>query len=139
MDLQSKLRFLIPPHPLTNSEILLYYQNETRFDGVYSRDNLLDKVKDGAYIINRVEYSDIETHSIALYALIHNTTYFGSFRVEHIPKEVKIFIDQSIVIENVFSIQVYDSIMCGYFCIRFIDFIFAGKTLTNFSFKVFDD
>ena len=139
MDLQSKLRFLIPPHPLTNSEILLYYQNETRFDGVYSRDNLLDKVKDGAYIINRDEYSDIETHPIALYALIHNTTYFGSFGVEHIPKEVKIFIDKSIVIENVFSIQVYDSIMCGYFCIRFIDFIFAGKTLTNFSFKVFDD
>ena len=139
MDLQSKLRFLIPPHPLTNFEILLYYQNETRFDGVYSRDNLLDKVKDGAYIINRDEYSDIETHPIALYALIHNTTYFGSFGVEHIPKQVKIFIDKSIVIENVFSIQVYDSIMCGYFCIRFIDFIFAGKTLTNFSFKVFDD
>ena len=139
MDLQSKLRFLIPPHPLTNSEILLYYQNETRFDGVYSRDNLLDKVKDGAYIINRDEYSDIETHPIALYALIHNTTYFGSFGVEHIPKQVKIFIDKSIVIENVFSIQVYDSIMCGYFSIRFIDFIFEGKTLTNFSFKVFDD
>ena len=139
MDLQSKLRFLIPPHPLTNFEILLYYQNETRFDGVYSRDNLLDKVKDGAYIINRDEYSDIETHPIALYALIHNTTYFGSFGVEHIPKQVKIFIDKSIVIENVFSIQVYDSIMCGYFSIRFIDFIFEGKTLTNFSFKVFDD
>ena len=117
----------------------MYYQNETRFDGVYSRDNLLDKVKDEAYIINRDEYSDIETHPIALYALIHNTTYFGSFGVEHIPKQVKIFIDKSIVTENVFSIQVYDSIMCGYFSIRFIDFIFEGKTLTNFSFKVFDD
>ena len=117
----------------------MYYQNETRFDDVYSRDNLLDKVKDGAYIINRDEYSDIETHPIALYALIHNTTYFGSFGVEHIPKQVKIFIDKSIVIENVFSIQVYDSIICGYFSIRFIDFIFEGKTLTNFSFKVFDD
>ena len=52
----------IPPHPLTNFEIQAYYQNEPRFDGVYSRDNLPDKIKDGAYVINIDEYSHIGTY-----------------------------------------------------------------------------
>ena len=55
------------PHPLTNFEIEAYYQNEPQFNGVYSKDNLLDKIKDGAYIINLDEYFDIGTHWIALY------------------------------------------------------------------------
>ena len=55
------------PHPLTNFEIQEYYQNEPRFNGFYSRDNLLDKIKDGAYVVNLGEYSDIGTHWIALY------------------------------------------------------------------------
>ena len=53
--------FLIPPHPLTNFEIQKHYENEPRFNGVYSKDNL-SKIKDGAYVINLVEYSDIGTH-----------------------------------------------------------------------------
>ena len=121
----------MPPHPLTNFEIQKYYQNEPRFNGVYSRDNLPDKIKDGAYVINFDKYSDIGTHWIALYAL--NVTYFDSFEVEHISKEIKIFIDTSIVVTNIFKIQANDSIMCGYFCIRFIDFMLAGKTLTDFT------
>ena len=56
----------MPPHPLTNFEIQKYYQNQTRFNGVYWRDNL-PKVKHGAYVINLDEYSDIGTHWIALY------------------------------------------------------------------------
>ena len=51
----------MPPHPLTNFEIQKYYQNESRFNGVYSRDNL-PKIKDGAYVINLDDYSDIGTH-----------------------------------------------------------------------------
>ena len=74
----------MPPHPLTNFEIQKYYQNEPRFNGAYSRDNL-PKVKDGAYIINLGEYSDIGTHLVALYVQI-NVTYFDSFGVEHIAK-----------------------------------------------------
>ena len=62
-----------------------------------------------------------------------DVTYFDSFGVEHIPKEIKIFIDKSIVVTNIFRIQAYDSIMCGYFCIGFIDFMLAGKTLTEFT------
>ena len=75
----------MPPHPLTNFEIQKYYQNESRFNGVYSRDNLT-KIKDGAYIINLDEYSDIGTHWVALYVQNINFTYFDSFGVEHIPK-----------------------------------------------------
>ena len=55
----------MPPHPLTNFEIQKYYQNEPRFNGVYSRDNL-PKIKDEAYIINLDEYSGIGTHWVAL-------------------------------------------------------------------------
>ena len=73
------------PHPLTNFEIQRYYQNETRFNGVYSRDNL-PKIKDGAYVINIDDYSDIGTHWIALYALNNDVTYFNTFGDEHIPK-----------------------------------------------------
>ena len=59
---------------LTNFEIQTYYQTESRFSGVYSRDNLPDKVEDGTYVINRDEYSDIGTHWIALYATNNNAT-----------------------------------------------------------------
>ena len=52
----------MPPNPLTSFEIQKCYQNEARFNGVYSRDNLPDKIKDGVFIINLDEYSDIGTH-----------------------------------------------------------------------------
>ena len=110
-----------------------YYKNETRFNSVYSRDNVPDKIKDVAYLINLVEYSDIGTRRIALYALNNKATYFDSFGVGHIPKEIKIIIDKSVVVTNIFRMQAYDSVMCGYFCIRFIDFMLAGKTLTDFT------
>ena len=61
----------------------------------------------------------------------NNVTYFDSFGVEHIPKEIKIFIDESVVVTNIFRIQAYDTVLCGYFCIGFIDFMLAGKTLTD--------
>ena len=80
--------FLMPPHLLTNFEIQKYYQNEPKFNGVYSRDNLL-KIKDGAYVINIDEYSDIGTHWVALYVHNNYVTYFDSFGVEHAPKEIK--------------------------------------------------
>ena len=81
--------------------------------------------------MNLDEYSDIGTHWIALFALNNNVTYFDSFGFEHIPKEIETFIDKSIVVANIFRIQGYDSIMCGYFCIRFIGFMLPGKTLTD--------
>ena len=55
------------PHPLTNFEIQKYYENESRFNGVYSRNNLSKKVKDRTYVINLDEYEDIGTHRIAFF------------------------------------------------------------------------
>ena len=109
----------------------LYYQTEPRFSGVSSRDNL-PKMKYGAYIINIDEYSDIGTHWVALHLHNNNAPYFDSFGIEHIPKEIKAFITNKNITANVFRIQAHVSIMCGYFCIGFIDFMLAGKTLTEF-------
>ena len=66
-------------------------------------------------------------------ALNNNVTYFDSFVVEHIPKEIKILIDKSIVVTNIFRIEAYDSVICGYFCTGFIDFMLKDKSLTNFT------
>ena len=110
---------------------MTYYENESRFNGVYSRDNL-SKIKDAVYIINLDEYSDIGTHWVALWVNNNNVTYFDSFGVEHIPKEIIKSIDNRNIKANIFRIQEYDSIMCGYFCIGFIDFIFNGKSLTDY-------
>ena len=84
----------MPPHPLTNFEIQKYYKNESKFNCVYSRDNLSDKIKDRAYIINLDDYCDIGTHWVALYECNNNVTYFDSFGVEYIPKEIKTFINR---------------------------------------------
>ena len=59
--------------------------------------------------------------------------YFDSFGVEHIPKEIKEFISNKNVKANIYRVQANDSIICGYFCIRFIDFILAGKTLIDYT------
>ena len=100
------------PHPLTNFEIQKYSQNQPRFNGVFLRDNL-PKIKDGAYIINLDEYSDIGTHWIALHVNNNDVTYFDSLGVEHIPKEIKTFINNKNIKTNIFRIQPYDSVMCG--------------------------
>ena len=121
------------PHPLTRFEIEAYYQNEPRFNEICSRDNLSHKIKDGAYVINLDAYSDIRTHWIALYVNNKTAIYFDSFAVEHIPKEIKKFINNKNIIANIFRIQAYDSVMCGYFCIGFIDFMLKDKSLTDFT------
>ena len=114
------------PHPLTNFEILSkseleseseseYYQNEPRFNGVFSRDNLPNSIKNGAYVINLDEYRDIGTHWVALYVDNKTIIYFDSFGVEHILKEIIKFIGNKKIITNIYRIEAYDSIMCGSF------------------------
>ena len=122
----------MPLHPLTNFEIQKY-QNEPRFYSVQSRDNVTDEIKDGTYVINLDEYFDIGTHWVALYVSNNYVTYFDSFGVERIPKEIKTFISNKNIKTNIFRIQVHDSMMCGYFCIGFINSMLAGKTLTDFT------
>ena len=129
--------FLMMPHPLTNFEIQKYYKNEPRFNGVFSRNNLLKKIKDGAYIINLDEYADVGTHWIALFCNRNEIVYFDSFGVEYIPEEIKEFIKEfpgnKNIKTNIFRVQEDNSIMCGYFCIGFIDFMLAGKKLTDYT------
>ena len=74
----------MPLHILANFEIQKYYQNESRFNGIYSRDD--KAIKDGAYVINLDEYADVGTHWIAFYAKDIEIIHFESFGVEHIPK-----------------------------------------------------
>ena len=119
------------PHPLTNFEIQNYYQKESRLIGVYSRGNLPDKIKNGTCVINLDEYYDIGTHWIALYVNKKTVTYFDSFGIEDILKEVNKFIGNRNIIGNIYRTQNYDSFMCGYFCIGFIDYMFRGKSLAD--------
>ena len=68
-----------------------------------------------------------------MYVKNNDITYFESLGVEHIPKEIIKLIGSKNVIANIFRIQAYDSIMCGNFCIGFIDFMLAGKRLTDYT------
>ena len=77
-------------HPLKKIEELKYYQNEPKFNGIYSRNNL-PKVKDGAYVTNFDGYKSVGTHWIALYVNAENVAHFDSFGVEHVSKEDKKF------------------------------------------------
>ena len=129
--------FLMLPHALTNFKIQKYYKNEPRFNGVFSRNNLPKNKKDGAHIINLDEYANVGTHWITLFCKKNEIVYFDSFRVEYIPEEIKDFIEEfpgnKNIKTNIFRIQEDNSIMCGYFCIGFIDFMLAGKKLTDYT------
>ena len=134
--------FLMPPHPLTNFEIQKYYKNEPRFNGVFSRNNLpeynsIEKIKDKAYIINLDEYANVGTHWIALFCKKNEIVYFSSFGIEYTPEEIKEFTKEfpgnENIKTNVFRVQEDNSIISGYFCIGFIDFMSAGKKLTDYT------
>ena len=120
--------FLMPPHPLTNFEIQKYYQNEPRLNGVYSRNNLPKKIKDGAYVISLDEYANVRTHWIALICNRSEIVYFDSFGIEHVPEQIKNFVENKNIIANIFRLQANNSVMCGYFCIVFIYFMLACLT-----------
>ena len=66
----------MPPHSLTNFEIQKYYENEPRFNDVYSRKNL---PKNKGQDINLNEYGDIGTHWIPLFCNRSEIIYFDSF------------------------------------------------------------
>ena len=126
---------LLPFHPLTNIEINEYYKNEPRFNGAYSRNNLPNKIKKRAYVINLDEYENTGTYWVSLFVKPKYTVYFDSFGVEHIPKEINKFIGnkKTKFKASIFRMQVYNSIMCGYFCIKFINYMLKGKTLLDYT------
>ena len=90
----------MPSHRLTNFEIQKYYQNESKFKNVYSRNNLFT-VKDGIYTINLDEYKSIATHWVTLYVNVKNVTYYDSIKADHILKEIRKFIGNKNVIINI--------------------------------------
>ena len=122
----------MPPDPLTNFEIQKYYKSEPKFKVAFSRNNLREKIKDGANVINCDEYADVGTHWIALFCNRNEVVYLNSFGVEHVPEEIKEFIGDENVKANIFQVQGNNSVICGYFCIGFIGFMLAGKELTDY-------
>ena len=124
---RKRLGFSMPSHPLTNLELERIYQNEPRFNGVFSRDNLI------IYVINLDEYADVGTHLIDLFCNRNETVYFDGFGVENVSEEIKEFVGNKNIIANIFRVQTNNSLMCGYFCIGFIDFMLESKKLTNFT------
>ena len=103
---------------------------------IYLNKILLKKIKDRAYKINLDEYANVGTHWIALFCNRNESFYFDSFGVEHIPEVIKEFIRNKTTKTtkaNFFRVQGNDSVMCSYFCIRFIDFMLAGKKLTDYT------
>ena len=96
-----------------------------KFNGVYSRNNL-PKIKDGAYVSNFDEYK-LGIHWIALCINAENVTYFDSFGVEHIPKEITKFLGNKNIITYIYRIQAYESVMCGCFCIGLTDWFYAKR------------
>ena len=118
---------------LTNFEIKKYYENEPILNGVYCRNNLPKKIKDGTYTINLDEYIVVGTHWIALFCNRSEIVYFDNFGVEHVSEEIKEFVGNKNIVANIFLVQANNSVMFGYFCIGFIDFMLAGKKLTDFA------
>ena len=117
---------------LWNAKVL---SNEPKFN-VYSGNNL-HKITHGAYVINLDEFKSIGTHWIALCVNRNNVTYFDSFGVENITKEITKFIGNKIIIANIYRIQAYNSIISGYLCIGFIDFMLKGKGLLDYTYLFF--
>ena len=91
------------------------------------------KLKDGTYVINLEEYADVGTHWIALFCNRSEIVYLDSFGVEHVSEEIKKFVGNKNIIANIFRVQANNSVMCGCFCIGFVDFMLAGKKLTDFT------
>ena len=117
---------------------------------MYSRNNLPNKIKKEAYVINLDEYENTGTHWVALFVKPKYTVYFDSFGIENIPKEINKFINNdttksaaepsslersaiACIKSNIFRIQTYDSIVCGYFCIEFINYMLKCKTLLDYT------
>ena len=91
------------------------------------------KIKNGEYVLNLDEYADVGPHWIALFCNKSEIVYFNSFGVEHVPEEIKEFIGNKNIKANIFRVQANNSVMCGSFCIGFIDSMLAGKKMTGFT------
>ena len=83
--------------------------------------------------MNQDEYHDIGTHWVALYVNNKTVTYFDNFGIEHIPNAIENFTHDKNIIASIFRVHSYDPIMCGYYCIGFVNFMLKGNSLTDFT------
>ena len=88
---------------MKNFAIQKYYENEPRFNGAFSRNNLPKEIKDGAHVINLDEYADTGTHWIVLFCK-KRIVYFDSFGVEHVAEEIKKFIGNKSIKANIYRV-----------------------------------
>ena len=120
-----------------NQDLMVFFLEIIYLKAISLNTIPLKKIRDGAYIINLDEYANVGTHWIALFCKKNEIIYFDSFGVEYIPEEIKEFIKEfpgnKNIKTNIFRVQEDNSIMCGYFCIGFIDFMLAGKKLTDYT------
>ena len=107
-----------------------YFNYEPRFNGVFSRKNLPGK-KDGAYVINLYDKTSKGTHWVSLFIDRNTAVYFDSLGIEYIPEEVLNKITDESITDNIFRIQDNESIMCGFYCIAFTEYMLAGKTFLD--------
>ena len=119
-------------HPLSNFEIRIYYENESKFNSFYSR-NDLPEIKDGEFVINLDEYKSIETLQIVLHVNGDNVIFFESFGDEYIPIVIKNFTDSKMIKLNIYRTKSYNSIICECFCIGLIDFMLNKERLVGFT------
>ena len=75
------------------------------------------KIKDGAYVTNLDDYTDVGTHWVALFCNRSDIVYFDSFGVEHIPEQIKEFIVNKNIKANIFQVQANNSVICGTFAL----------------------
>ena len=126
-------------HPVTNFEIQKYYKNRPKFNGLYSW-NTFSKLKDKIYVINLSECKSRGAPCITLYVNGNNIMYFERSGIEHIPKEmIKKVMGKKNILTNIYRIQAFNSIICEYFPIGFIEFMLKGKSLLDYANSFFSN
>ena len=103
-----------------HQKVSKYYENDCSFNGVFPSKNL-PRIKNGAYVINLDDKKSKVTHWVSLFIDRNTAVYFDSFGTEYIPQEVLNKIEDKSITHNIFRIQDDDSIMCGFYCITFIE------------------
>ena len=111
---------LVSLHPLRNIEITKYFNYKPRFNDFFSRNNL-PRIKARVYVINLDDKKSKGTRWVSLLIGINTAVYFDSFRIEYIPQKVLSKIRDKSITHNKFRTQDNVSIMCGFYCVAFIE------------------
>ena len=85
------------------------------------------------YVINLHDKNSKETYWVSIFIDKNIAVYFNSFGIEYIPQEVLSKIKDKSITHNIFRIQVHESIICGFYCIAFIEYLLVGKTFLDYT------